>query len=183
MTRLASLLALLLWGSLAMAADWQVDREASTLGFRGQAQGEPFEGRFRRFQAEIRFDPADLANSRFEVSVELASADTANAERDELLHGDEFFASADGALAHYRASRFEALGGDRYRALGELTLKGNHRPVNLEFRWQGDGSAAILAGEATLDRLAFAVGSGDWADPEMIATAVEVNTRLRLTPP
>lgn len=181
MRALFSLLCLIA-SATAGATDWQVDPAASTLAFRGSAQGEAFDGRFKQFQARIRFDPNALGNSRFEVDIATGSADTQNAERDETLLGSEFFDSTAQPSARYVAERFEALDARRFRALGTLTLRGISKPVPLEFEWKPGTNGAELIGNASLDRLDFNVGSGEWADPEMIAPQVDVTTRLVLTP-
>lgn len=167
---------------LVCAADWSVD-DGSTLGFSGRAQGESFQGRFGDFQARIRFDPADLGNARFEVDIALASADTQNAERDELLQGGDFFDSASQPNARFSASRFSAQADGSFVAEGTLALKGQTKPVNLQFRWSADANQAKLEGEATLDRTAFGIGLGDWEDAEMIGHEVKVETSLLLRQP
>lgn len=172
---------LLALAGVADASDWTVQAGASALRFTGSMQGERFEGGFDRFQAEIRFDPADLAGARFEVTVDLASADTDNEERDETLLGPDFFNVERSPQAHYSASRFRADGGG-FLAEGSLTLNGKTQPVPLAFRWTPGDGGAVLEGSATLDRLAFDVGAGDWADPDMIGREVEVRTRLVLVP-
>lgn len=177
--RTASLLLALLPGA-ALAADWAAQPD-STLRFIGSAQGESFEGGFARFDTQLSFDPADLAATHFAVSIELPSADSANSERDELLHGAEFFDSAAQAEARFEASGAEA-DGEGYLSRGELTLKGVTRPVTLRYRWSASADGAVLEGEATLDRLDFGIGSGEWEDPEMIAREVTVKTRLNLRP-
>jgi len=178
----ALLFALLLCAGLVQAKEWRVDPAASMLGFRGTAQGESFDGRFKQFEATIRFDPADLAGSRFEVRIATASADTANAERDETLLGGEFFDSAAQPTASYVAERFETAGPGHFRALGQLTLRGITKPVTLDFEWKSRAEGAELIGSATLDRLDFNIGTGDWADPDMIGRKVDVSTRLQLAP-
>lgn len=163
------------------AADWRMDADASTLGFSGTAQGERFDGRFGAFRARIRFDPDALDAARLDVTIALASADTANEERDEALHSSDFFFVRRHPEAHYRAERFRALGDGRFAADGELELRGIVRPVTLEFRWNA-GTPTTLEGEARLQRLDFDVGGGDWADLDMIANEVSVRTRLVLHP-
>jgi polyisoprenoid-binding protein YceI len=163
-----------------LAGDWRVDPADSRLGFRAEAQGEAFDGRFTRFEARIRFDPGSLDDSRFEVDIALDSVDSRNSERDEMLAEPEFFNIRADASARYRAERFEALGDGRFRALGELTLRGVTRPVPLDFDWRAEAGSATLDGGAELDRLAFEVGGGDWADADVIAHAVRVTTRLVL---
>lgn len=171
----------LLLPSTAMAADYAPDLKHSTLGFTGTVQGESFEGRFGAFTAEIRFDPAALSDSRFEVSIDLASADSNNEERDATLKSEDFFNVAAATQAHYRATRFRALSEQRFAADGELTLRDVTRPVTLTFTWI-TGNPATLDGEAALERLDFGVGGGDWADEETIANAVHVFTHLQLQP-
>lgn len=178
---LAALLLGLGQGGVTAATIWTVDAQHSSLGFSGAAQGETFNGVFHRFTPQIVFDPAELAASRFAVSIDLSSADSQNAERDEVLLGEEFFDAGSAAAAEYRAERFESLGDGRYRADGVLTLKGISRPVALDFRWQSTTDGAQLDGEALLNRLDFGVGTGDWADTEMIDSAVRVSTTLKLT--
>jgi polyisoprenoid-binding protein YceI len=172
------LTALLFATAAAPAADYLAQPE-SKLGFTATYQDEAFEGSFARFTPAIRFDPADLANSRFDVRISLASANTANAERDEMLLGSEFFDAAGMPEARYVATRFRALGGNRFVAEGTLTLRGVSKPVPLTFTWT-PGATPVLVGEATVSRLAFKVGTGDWTDTELLPDAVKVKTRLVL---
>lgn len=162
------------------AADYAA-QPGSTLGFSASFQGERFEGQFERFSPRIRFDPARLQDSRFDVAIELGSADTDNPDRDEVLLGPEFFATASHSRARYLATKFRHLGGDRYVADGALTLRGISQPVELKFSWT-PGATPVLAGEARLSRLAFDVGTGDWSDTGLMPDEVLVTTRLRLAP-
>lgn len=182
MTRLIPALALLLAlaAPAAPAADWQASPD-STLGFTATYMDEAFEGRFARFSPDIRFDPADLAGSRFDVRIELASAGTDNEERDAMLAGPDFFDAGARPEARYLATAFKALGGNRFVAEGELSLNGVSRAVPLRFTWT-PGAPAVLEGEATLSRLAFKVGEGDWADTGLLPDEVTVRTRLVLSP-
>lgn len=178
--RFLACLCLLLAATTVHAADY-VARRGSSLGFTAVYQGEAFEGRFADFTPTIRFDPAKLADSRFDVRIRLASAGTDNGERDELLVGGEFFDSATRPEARYQATKFRALGGNRFVAEGTLTLRGISKPVPLAFRWT-PGPQPVLSGEARLSRLAFQVGTGDWTDTGLLPDEVKVRTRLLLAP-
>ena len=163
----------------AQASDWETDAANSTLGFVGSAQGEDFSGQFGAFDALIRFDPEALEASRFEVDIDLRSADTQNAERDETLQGSAFFRTRREPMARYVAESFRALEDGRFAADGELTLRGVTQPVTLEFSF-AEGKPTVLEGEATLDRTQFDVGGGDWASDSDIRHVVRVVTRLEL---
>ena len=169
-----------LGASAANAAPWRV-LPGSTLGFSASFEGEAFEGSFAKFTPRIDFDPKQLATSRFDVGIELASADTRNDERDEALHGTGFFNSRKTPQARYLATKFRALGGNRYAADGTLTLNGISKPVVLEFSWT-PGAQTVLAGSASLRRLDFNVGTGEWSDTSELPNEVKVRTRLLLAP-
>ena len=176
--RVFMLTALLFAATAAPAADYDA-QPGSKLGFTATYMDEAFEGSFARFTPVIRFDPSDLAGSRFDVRIVLASAGTQNAERDEMLLGSEFFDASGVPEARYVATRFRALGGNRFVAEGTLSLRGVSKPVPLTFTWT-PGARPVLAGTATVSRLAFKVGTGDWTDTELLPDAVKVSTRLVL---
>lgn len=176
--RLAACLAALLAATPALAADYTA-AEGSTLGFGASYMGEAFEGRFPRFTARVSFDPAAPAACRFDVVVTLAGADTGVEERDEMLQASEFFDSATAPTATWKATSCKALADGRFEAAGTLTLRGVSKPVPLRFAWT-PGPQPQLRGEATVDRLAFKVGTGDWADTELLPAAVTVTTTLLL---
>ena len=71
---------------------WVVDKAASRLSFRGSFGGESFDGTFRRWDADIAFDPKALGASRVSVTVDLASAVTGDPTRDQALPTEDWFA-------------------------------------------------------------------------------------------
>lgn len=164
----------------AIAADY-VQQAGSSLGFTASYQGEEFNGTFSKFHSSIRFDPAKLAESRFDVRIILSSASTQNTERDETLMSTDFFNTKLQPEARYVASKFRALGLNRFVADGVLTLRGISKPVLLTFTWK-PGVKPQLIGNASLRRLDFKVGIGDWTDVELIPNTVAVNTKLILSP-
>ncbi|MGN6514037.1 MAG: YceI family protein, partial [Lysobacteraceae bacterium] len=161
MPRLASAVLLLALALPAAAADY-VQAPGSTLAFAGQYQGEVFSGRFPGFSTRLSFDPAQLAAARLDVTIPLATATTGNGDYDENLRGGDFFDAARFPQARYTATRFRHLGGNQYAADGTLSLHGVSKPVTLTFTWT-PGARPVLAGKATVKRLDFGVGGGDWA--------------------
>lgn len=174
------LLPLLLFAAPALAADY-VQAPGSALTFAGKYQGEVFTGKFPGFATRFSFDPAQLANAKLDVAIPLATATTGNEDYDESMRGDDFFASAKFAQARYTATKFRALGGNRYAADGTLSLHGVDKPVTLEFTWT-PGAKPVLSGKATVSRLAFGVGGGDWADTSLIPDAIAIATKVVFQP-
>lgn len=174
----AALMALL--STSAFAADY-VQAPGSTLAFGGQYDGEVFTGTFPGFTTKFSFDPARLADARLDVTIPLAGAKTGNDDRDDTLQGPDFFDVARFAQAHYTATRFRSLGGGRYVADGMLELRGIEQPVALTFTW-APGKQPVLAGKATVRRLDFNIGGGDWADTGLIPNDIAISTRVVLQP-
>ena len=164
----------------ASAADY-VQAPGSTLVFAGTYQGEAFTGRFPGFATKLSFDPAQLASSKLDVTIPLATATTGNADYDGEMRGASFFDAAKFAQARYTATKFRALGGNRYAADGVLNLHGVSKPVTLTFTW-APGAKPVLAGKATVKRLDFGVGGGDWADTSLLPNEIAVSTKVLLQP-
>lgn len=165
------------------ATPWVADPARSRLEFTGTLAGGTFKGHFARFTAEIVFDPANLAGSRFRVGVDTATADTQETDRDAALKGADFFAVERWPVARFEATRFTATGPGRYTAAGELTLRGVTRNVTLDFTFKpaADGTTAELAGSTSLRRLEFGVGQGEWRDTQWLGDEVQVRFVLSLT--
>lgn len=164
----------------ALAAEY-TQASGSSLTFAGIYQGEVFTGRFPGFATRLSFDPKQLAASRLDVVIPLAAATTGNADYDGEMLGASFFDSRKFAQARYAANRFRSLGGNRYAADGTLSLRGISKPVTLTFTWT-PGARPVLAGKATVKRLDFGVGGGDWADTGTIPDEIAVSTKVILQP-
>ena len=164
----------------AAAADY-VQAAGSTLAFAGTYQGEVFTGRFPGFQATVSFDPTQLSTAKLDVAIPLAGATTSNRDYDTQMLGDSFLAVARFPQARYTATQFRSLGGNKYATDGVLSLHGIDKPVTLVFTWT-PGPTPQLVGKATVRRLDFGIGAGDWADTGLIPDAIAVSTKLNLTP-
>ncbi len=179
MLRSIVLLSLLL-PATAFARDWQVDAARSTLGFKGSYQGEGFEGKFKHFNASIAYDAADLAQSKFDVTIDLASADTGSSERDDTLKGSDFFAIAQFPKAHFVTESFTKAADGRISAHGKLTIRDKTADVVLQVRFAAASGGATLDVDTVLKRADYALGAGsDWKD---IGADVPVHGHLVLSP-
>ena len=175
------LVLVLVCGSVALAAtQWTLQPRESKLTFVGTQAGAEFEGAFERFTADIKFDPQDLAGSRFDVKIDPASVNSRDSERDDTLKSEDLFAVKQFPSAQYVAERFTAKGGNKYAAVGKLTLRNVTREVPIEFTFEKKEGSAWLKGSAQLKRLDFGVGQGDWKDTSTVANEVRVSFVLLL---
>ena len=162
----------------AFARDWQVDAARSTLTFKGSYQGEAFAGAFKKFNATIAYDESDLASAKFDVTIDLASVDTQNSERDDTLNEPDFFATKKSPQAHFVTQAFAKAADGSVEAKGTLTIRDQSKPVTLKVHFVASGNTATLDVNTTLQRLDFGLGAGsDWND---IGKEVPVHGHLLL---
>ncbi len=176
-----ALLAALAWGPAAQdaaaASAWTVDPAHSQLTFHPRLAGGEFAGRFERFDATIRFDPADLAQSSLRVVVDLLGARTGDADRDAALQDSDFFQTTRWPRGTFVSTWIKSLGNGRFEAAGKLTLRDVTREVRVQFRFDPatpTAGSARMTGSSHLRRLEFGVGQGDWRSTEWLDDAVRV---------
>ncbi|MEO7326770.1 MAG: YceI family protein [Dokdonella sp.] len=173
------ILATLLLPASAFARDWQVDAAKSSLTFKGSYQKEAFNGSFKKFESTIAYDAADLSKSKFDVAVDLASADTGNGDRDDSLKGSDFFATAKFPKAHFVTASFVKAADGSIEANGSLTIRDQTKPIVLKVKFDESGNTATLDVDTLLKRADFGLGNGsDWSD---VGADVSVHGHLALT--
>lgn len=162
-----------------MPSEWAVRPAASSLGFQAAWSQAPVDGRFGKWTAAIVFDPDALDASSVKVSIDMASATTNDASTQAALPGADWFSVATHPIATFSATRFRHLSGNRYQALGTLSLRGVSRSLTLPFTLTITGDVATMTGSATIDRTAFGVGQGEWAGTTDLPAGVSINVAIK----
>ncbi|HEY8574189.1 cytochrome b/b6 domain-containing protein [Phenylobacterium sp.] len=155
---------------------WSV-QPGSSVTFATAWGGRPIEGRIGRWDADIRFDPAELEKARVRVRLDLASVTTGDRQRDQALGGPDWFDLGRHARAEFEAEDFRKTAGG-FVAHGTLTMRGVSRPLDLPFRLTIAGDRAQAQGEVALDRRDFGVGQGEWARTDQVPGQVRVRIGL-----
>ena len=179
----ACAVALAIFGAVttAEAATWTVDLGKSKLGFTGQQSGAPFSGRFKTLAAAIDFDPSKPEAGHVAATVDVASATTDDAQKDEAMPGSDWFDAANFAKATFEATGFTSKGPDSYETKGKLTLRGLTKDVTLPFTLTITGDQAHAVGKTKLVRTDFGVGQGSWSSGDTVALDVDVDLDLVAT--
>lgn len=164
----------------AWAAHWNVE-PSSKLGFSVIWGGEPLTGSFKRWTADIEFDPSDLAHSRVVATIETGSVVTDYPEGDEGLKGNLGFDIGQFPTARFETTGFRRLPDGSFVAGARLTIRGITKPLQLPFKLSVQGNHAHVTGRAGLIRTDFGVGQGEWAAPEPVAHQVTVTLDLSAT--
>lgn len=154
----------------------QVNQSALTFGYK--QMGVAMDGSFKQFTAQVRFDPARLANAQARIEVTLDSIDTGLKDADEEVAGKLWFNTRVYPLASFFSTGIRPLGGGRYQATGKLTIKGRTLEVTAPVTFQGAGNRGVLDGNFTLQRTAYAIGEGEWRDLGTVADDVQIKFHL-----
>ena len=96
-------------------------------------------GRFGVVTGTVKTDDADPARGEVEVSIDAASIDTREAQRDAHLKSADFFDVERFPTITFRGSRISDVSGDRFKLTGDLTIHGVTRPVTLDVTSEGRG--------------------------------------------
>lgn len=142
--------------------NWNIDTSHSAIHFSVRHMVvSKTRGRFTKFSGQIAFDPDQPEKSSVQVTIEPASLDTADAQRDAHLRSADFFDVDKFPQATFKSTKVIDLGGDKYQVEGDLTVHGVTRPVVLDAVFEGSakdpwgGERAGFAGVASLDRRDF----------------------------
>lgn len=179
-----ALSALAVAGLLAAApalADQKLVPAQSEIQFVSKQMGVPVEGRFKKFDAQIAFDPAKLATSKIAFTVDTGSATLGVPESDAELPKAPWFNVPKFPQATFQSTAIKALGGGKFEVAGKLTIKGQTQDVVAPATLTQSGATTTATGTFTLKRLAFKIGEGEWTDTSMVANDVQVKFKLALT--
>jgi polyisoprenoid-binding protein YceI len=94
-------------------------------------------GRFNKFSGTLNLDEAHPERSSVEGSVEVASIDTRDPDRDAHLRSPDFFDVEKYPTMRFRSKRIEPAGRDRFKVVGDLTVKDVTREVVFDVTNEG----------------------------------------------
>ena len=118
------------------AGTWTIDHTHSALLFSIRHLGlARVRGRFDRFEATLEVGPT-LAETRGSATIDLASINTNNADRDAHLRSTDFFSTDDHPEMRF-VSRAIHGAGEAFTLEGDLTLNGQTRPLTLDVEFNG----------------------------------------------
>ena len=135
MKRLVPFLIALFLPALARAdgADWSIDPVHTVSGFSVRHLViSNVRGQFGKTTGTVKLDEQDLVKSSVEVSVDTTTIDTRVPDRDTHLKSPDFFDVTKFPAMTFKSTRIEKAGEGRYKVTGDLTIKGNTKPVVLD---------------------------------------------------
>ena len=121
-------------------------------------------GRFSDVQGQVTLDPADVSTGSVGLTINVTSVDTREATRDAHLRSADFFDVEKFPVMAFQSRRVQAVKGNTFQLVGDLTIKDVTREVTLDVESQGlqadpwGGERAGFSARTTINRKDFGLG-------------------------
>ena len=94
-------------------------------------------GSFRKFEGKVTTEEEGFNNAKVNFTIDVKSIDTNQAQRDEHLKNNDFFSADIYPTIDFESTSFEKVNDSDYKMIGDLTLKGVTKPVELKVEYGG----------------------------------------------
>ena len=163
----------------AAAVEYKVIQpEKSKVTFQYKQMGVAMEGRFKKFAAQLNFDPAKPAAAKADIEIDLASIDAGSSDADDEVVGKTWFNVKAFPKATFVAKQIKANGSNQFDVTGVLTIKGKSQDIKFPLKLAAQGNAGVFTGGFVMRRADFAIGEGMWAKFDVVANDIQVNFQL-----
>ncbi|MDO6437948.1 YceI family protein [Cyclobacterium sp. 1_MG-2023] len=136
--------------------------EESYIKFNIRNLGLNVEGTFKSFKTKVQYNESQPGKSSFSAEIQSNSIDTGITKRDNHLKKSEYFDVAQYPTISFQSTKVSAVGEDRLKVLGDLTIKGKTLPITLPVSIINKGSVREFRIEGELDRRDYKVGGSSW---------------------
>ena len=119
---------------------WNIDFSHSEIGFSVRHMMiSKVRGQFTSFDGNVHIGADNPANSSISGSIDVASIDTREEQRDAHLRSADFFDVDNFPKMTFQSTRIEHQSGDRYKVYGNLTIKDITREIAFDVTDEGKG--------------------------------------------
>ena len=176
----AALITLGVW-TLPAAAQQKLIGAQSEIAFTSKQMGVPVDGKFKKFDAQVAFDPKKPETAKISFAIDLASVSLGAAESEAEVVKPDWFSTKLFPQATFASTGVKAVGAGKFEVTGKLTIKGVSRDVLVPVALTQTGANTAAVGSFTMKRLDFKIGDGDWGDTSLVANDVQVKFKLNLS--
>jgi len=114
----------------AAVSTWKLDPAHSAAEFKVKHMMiSNVKGGFTGISGTLTLDEADATRSSVEASIDVATLNTGDAQRDGHLKSADFFEAEKFPAITFKSTKVEAKGKDSYAVTGELTMHGVTKPA------------------------------------------------------
>ena len=125
----------------SLTGAWTIDPARTLVEFAGKhMMVTTVKGRFRDVRGTIQIDEADHARSSVEVEIDAGSLDSGVEQRDAHLKSPDFLHVEQHPTITFRSTRVDPIGAREARVLGDRSIRGTTRRVELDVTYEGLGT-------------------------------------------
>lgn len=172
----AAFVAVSLAASGAALAD--VDLSKSKVTAVSKQMNVPTEGVFKKFSAQVKFDPAKAEQGSAQVTIDIASYDLGDKMYNDQVAGKDWFDAKAYPQATFVSTAIAPAGGNKYNVTGKLTIKGKTETLTVPVTVTQAGATQTFDGVLPIRRSAFNVGTGEWKDTSIVADDVQIKFHI-----
>jgi polyisoprenoid-binding protein YceI len=123
---------------LPETSTWQLDASHSSIGFSVKhLMIATVRGSFGKFEAAFSGDEKDMTNAKVTVSVETASIDTSNDQRDGHLRSPDFFEAEKYPAITFVGKKIIGDAFGDFKLVGDLTIRDVTKEITLDVTFEG----------------------------------------------
>ena len=156
----------------------QVDTSKSTVTATSKQMNVPVDGTFKKFTAQLNFDPAKPAAGSAKLTIDTASYDLGDESYNAQVRGKDWFDAAQYPNATFVSSAIAPAGGNQFKVSGTLTIKGKSENVTVPVTVAQQGSTQSFDGALPIKRSQFDIGTGEWKDTSVVADEVVIKFHI-----
>lgn len=147
-------------GGLLRAQQYRPVDESSQVKVTVKNTGMDVDAIFTGLEGEIRFNPSDLKNAFFSVSVDANTVSTGIDVRDANLRGADYLATQQHPRVSFVSKQVTEVKPGSYLVKGTITIKGISKEISIPFNVTPKEDGLLFAGECRLLRLDYRIGVG-----------------------
>jgi polyisoprenoid-binding protein YceI len=161
------------------AAEAQVDVSRSTVIATSKQMNVPVDGTFKKFNAQLNFDPAKPTAGSANLSIDTSSYDLGDDTYNQQAHGRDWFDTEHFPTATFVSSSIAPAGGaNQFKVSGKLTIKGKSQDVVVPVTVTQQGATQTFDGSLPIKRTQFDIGTGEWKDTSVVADEVVIKFHI-----
>ena len=121
---------------------FQIDNAHSEIQFSARhMMVSKVRGVFDKWDGTIALDPANPAKTTVDITIDAASINTKDAQRDGHLRSPDFLNVEKFPSVTFKSSKVEVTGDNTAKLTGDLTLSGVTKPAVLDVEYQGNAKS------------------------------------------
>jgi polyisoprenoid-binding protein YceI len=165
--------------SAPVFAQASVDTAKSTIVATSKQMNVPVDGTFKKFTAQLDFDPAKPMAGSANLSIDTSSYDLGDETYNQQAYGHDWFDTAHFPTATFASSSIAPAGGaNQFKVSGKLTIKGKSQDVVVPVTVTQQGATQTFDGSLPIKRTQYDVGTGEWKDTSVVSDDVVIKFHI-----